>query len=191
MASTTAAASPMSSSLWAFGTRQVVYAAIGAALYGLLSWASNFIPLPSAGNVTFRPAIAVLVMFGSVFGPWVGFLAGALGNTLGDALSPWGLFWNWSLGNGLIGLISGLVANRLGNLREPRTLALAVGFGVAGNLVGMLFASLTEMFTSGIDLNTALIGYFTPAFIGNAVVTIILLPILLVAYSSIAGRLSR
>ncbi|MEN9563901.1 MAG: hypothetical protein RIR73_2145, partial [Chloroflexota bacterium] len=45
------------SSTWEFGTRQVVYGAIGAALYGVFSWASNFVPLPAAGNVTFRPAV--------------------------------------------------------------------------------------------------------------------------------------
>ena len=52
-------------STWEFGTRQVVYGAIGAALYGVLSWASNFVPLPAAGNVTFRPAVAVLIFFGT------------------------------------------------------------------------------------------------------------------------------
>ena len=46
-------------STWEFGTRQVVYGAIGAALYGVLSWVTNVIPLPAAGNVTFRPAVAV------------------------------------------------------------------------------------------------------------------------------------
>src|SRR5689334_13164567 len=29
--------------LWVFGTRQVVYSAVGAALYGVLSWATNVI----------------------------------------------------------------------------------------------------------------------------------------------------
>ena len=33
-------------STWEFGTRQVVYGAIGAALYGVLSWATNFFPSP-------------------------------------------------------------------------------------------------------------------------------------------------
>ena len=67
-------------STWEFGTRQVVYGAIGAALYGALSWATNFFPLPAAGNITFRPAVAVLIFFGVAYGPWVGFLAGLIGN---------------------------------------------------------------------------------------------------------------
>ena len=35
-------------STWEFGTRQVVYGAIGAALYGVLSLATNYFP-PSGG----------------------------------------------------------------------------------------------------------------------------------------------
>ena len=82
------------SGTWEFGTRQVVYGAIGAALYGVLSWATNIFPLPAAGNITFRPAIAVLIFFSIAYGPWVGFLAGLIGNTLGDLLTGWGLYWN-------------------------------------------------------------------------------------------------
>lgn len=178
-------------SVWTFGTREVVYAAIGAALYGLLSWATNVFPLPAAGNVSFRPAVAVLMLFSVVYGPWVGLLAGLVGNTVGDALTGWGLYWNWSVGNGLMGLIPGLVVAMLQSYNKGRDLGLGIGFGLIGAAVGMLFASLTEIVVSGIDMNTALIGYFTPAFIGNAVVIIILLPILMIAYQQIAARQGR
>ncbi len=180
-----------STSNWSFGTRQVVYGAIGAALYGVLSWASNFVPLPAAGNITFRPAVAVLVFFGAAYGPWVGFLAGVIGNTLGDAISGWGFFWNWSLGNGLIGLVAGLVAASLKDYRARADILKAVGFGVLGNAVGLLFASLTEILVGGIDLSTAVVGYFIPAFIGNSVVTAVLLPILLIAFAAVASRRGR
>jgi energy-coupling factor transport system substrate-specific component len=179
------------SNTWEFGTRQVVYGAIGAALYGVLSWASNFIPLPAAGNVTFRPAVAVLIFFGVAYGPWVGFLAGFIGNTLGDAISGWGFFWNWSLGNGLMGLVAGLVMSQITDFRARADIIKAVIYGIIGIAVGMLFASLTEMFTGGIDINTALVGYFTPAFIGNSVVVIVLLPILMIAFAAVASRRGR
>jgi len=178
-------------STWEFGTRQVVYGAIGAALYGVLSWITNIFPLPAAGNITFRPAVAVLVFFGAAYGPWVGLLAGFIGNTLGDALSGWGFYLNWSLGNGLIGLVAGLVASQIKNFRAQGDIIKAVIYGVIGVAVGMLFASLTEMFVGGIDINTALVGYFVPAFIGNAVVTIVLLPILMVAFAAVASRRGR
>jgi energy-coupling factor transport system substrate-specific component len=178
-------------STWEFGTRQVVYGAIGAALYGVFSWATNIFPLPAAGNITFRPAIAVLIFFGVAYGPWVGLLAGFIGNTLGDGLTGWGFYWNWSLGNGLIGLVAGLAMAGISDFKARGDIVKAVGWGIAGIAVGMLFASLTEMWVGGIDLNTALVGYFTPALIGNTVVTVILLPILMIAFAAVAARRGR
>lgn len=178
-------------STWEFGTRQVVYGAIGAALYGALSWLTNFFPLPAAGNITFRPAVAVLIFFGAAYGPIVGFLAGFVGNTLGDLISGFGFYWNWSLGNGLMGLVAGLVSGAINDFKARPDIIKAVGYGLAGIAVGMLFASLTEIITTGIDLSTALVGYFTPAFLGNAVVTIILLPVLMIAFAGVAARRGR
>lgn len=177
--------------IWAFGTREVVYGAIGAALYGVFSWATNILPLPAAGNITFRPAIAVLVFFGVAYGPMAGLLAGFIGNTLGDALSGWGFYWNWSLGNGLIGLVAGLAMPMINDFRARADIIKGISWGVLGIAVGMLFASLTEMFVGGIDFSTALVGYFAPAFIGNTIVTIVLLPILMVAFAAVAARRGR
>ena len=177
--------------LWEFGTRQVVYGAIGAALYGVLSWLTNVFPLPAAGNITFRPAVAVLVFFGVAYGPWVGLIAGLVGNTLGDAITGWGLYWNWSLGNGLMGMLPGLAMAMIADYRSGRSITTGILYGALGIAVGMLFASLTEMFTSGIDISTALAGYFLPAFLGNLVVVAILLPILMVAYQAVAAGRGR
>jgi len=94
--------------LWKFGTREVVYAAIGAALYGVLSWATNWLQLPAVSNVALRPAIVIPIFFGIAFGPAVGFFSGFVGNVLGDALMGWGVFPIWDIGNGLIGLVAGL-----------------------------------------------------------------------------------
>lgn len=178
-------------SIWRFGTREVVYGAIGAALYGLFSYVTNVVPLPAAGNVTFRPAVALLVFFGVAFGPWVGLIAGLVGNTLGDALTGWGLFWNWSVGNGIMGLIPGLAVGLITEYRSGRSIGLGIFYSLLGAAVGLLFASISEIFVSGISVQTALVGYFLPAFLGDAVVIIILLPILMVAYQAIAARRGR
>jgi uncharacterized membrane protein len=122
--------------LWKFGTREVVYAAIGAALYGVLSWATNIIQLPSISLVSLRPAIVIPIFFGVVFGPAVGFFSGFVGNVLGDALTGWGVFPIWDLGNGLIGLVAGLsfaFANRKRSLD-----ALVIVVGAIGVLMTLL-----------------------------------------------------
>jgi uncharacterized membrane protein len=95
---------------WTVGTREVVYMGIGAALYGVLSWLFNgsVFAVPSVSQVALRPGIVIPILFGYLFGPVVGFFTGVVGNTLGDLLSGW-VSPQWSFGNGLIGLISGMV----------------------------------------------------------------------------------
>jgi uncharacterized membrane protein len=100
-----------SSEIWEVGTREVVYMAIGAALYAVLSYVFNgtVIAVPSISQVALRPAIAIPMFFGYTFGPAVGFFTGAVGNMFGDALTGFSLSPQWSIGNGLVGLISGMV----------------------------------------------------------------------------------
>jgi hypothetical protein len=97
--------------MWEVGTREVVFMAIGAALYAVLSFLFNgtVFVVPSVSQVALRPAICIPMFFGYAFGPVVGFFTGAVGNMFGDALTGFGLSPQWSVGNGLIGMIAGLV----------------------------------------------------------------------------------
>jgi len=96
------------SEMFQIGTREVVMMALGAALYGVLAWIFNIVPVPSVSLVALRPVVVIPIFFGFVFGPAVGFFTGAFGNILGDALTGWGVFPIWDLANGLMGLIPGL-----------------------------------------------------------------------------------
>ncbi len=178
-------------SLWGFGTREVVYAAIGAALYGVFSFVTNFLALPAAGNISLRPAVAIPMFFGVAFGPIVGFLSGFVGNLLGDFLSGYGFWWSWDLGNGLMGLIPGLMAYSFKSFKDRSTIIRAEILVVIGVIVGMIVPSLLEIPLSGIDFNTAIVGYFTPAAISNIINGLILVPILMVAYAAVAARSGR
>ncbi|HUH98682.1 MAG TPA: ECF transporter S component [Anaerolineales bacterium] len=95
---------------WEVGTREVVWMAIGAALYAVFSWLFNgtVFVVPSLSQVALRPAIAIPMFFGYAFGPVVGFFSGAVGNIFGDALTGFGLSPQWSIGNGLVGFIAGM-----------------------------------------------------------------------------------
>jgi hypothetical protein len=114
--------------IWQVGTREVVYMALGAALFGLLSWAFNAVPVPAVGNVALRPTIVIPIFFGFAFGPVVGFFTGFMGNVLGDALTGWGVFPVWDIANGLVGLIPGLVMMFKDKSRSLSTL-MWVGVG--------------------------------------------------------------
>ncbi len=116
--------------IWAVGTREVVYMAIGAALYGVLNWVFNTIPMPSVSLVALRPSIVIPVFFGYVFGPVVGFFTGAVGNIIGDFLTGWGVFPVWDIGNGLIGFVTGLVGLFADKRQSLNALTLIVAVGV-------------------------------------------------------------
>jgi uncharacterized membrane protein YeaQ/YmgE (transglycosylase-associated protein family) len=90
-----------------------------------------------------------------------------------------------------MGMVPGLIAATIKDFKARPEIVKAVIWGTIGIAVGMLFASLTEMFVGGIDINTALIGYFVPAFAGNFLVTLILLPILMIAFAGVAARRGR
>ncbi|MGC9396021.1 MAG: ECF transporter S component [Anaerolineae bacterium] len=115
------------SDAWQVGTRQVVYMAIGAALYGVFNYIFNTIPMPSVSQVSLRPSICIPVFFGYVFGPVVGFFTGAVGNILGDFITGWGVYPAWDLGNGLMGLVPGLVMLFADKKRSLNFLTILVG----------------------------------------------------------------
>ena len=178
-------------SLWKFGTREVVYAAIGAALYAVLGVATNLIQLPSAGNVSFRPAVAIPMFFGIAFGPVVGFIAGFLGNIISDLISGYGFWFWWDLGNGLMGLVAGLMAFTFTSYKAQATLIKAELFVLLSVVVGMGVASLSEMWVSGADINTVIFGNFIPAAVANLINGLILVPLLMIAYDAVVSRSGR
>jgi len=244
---------------WEVGTREVVWMAIGAALYAVFSWLFNgtVFVVPSASQVALRPAIAIPMFFGFAFGPIVGFFTGAVGNMFGDALTGFGLSPQWSIGNGLIGFVSGMwmlfsdkkksmdtvlyISGALAvltallfflNRSMPNMLyfdaengvfgdqqislfagiAILVGFalvfgvryffknedvatavtwGMLGNIVGLLFASLSDIVINGLSLPATIVGQFLPAAGPNLIFAAILVPMLVVAYASTRRQSGR
>jgi uncharacterized membrane protein len=239
---------------WEVGTREVVWMAIGAALYAVFSWLFNgtVFVVPSLSQVALRPAIAIPMFFGYAFGPVVGFFSGAIGNIFGDALTGFGLSPQWSIGNGLVGFIAGLallfkdkkksidtvlwISGVLAVLTvvlffmnpsttngmyfaatEPVSLfagltiiigfvivlivrfafgknedvAAAVTWGMLGNILGILFAALSDIFINGFSLVAAVVGEFLPAAGPNLIFAAILVPLLVGAYAAVQKQSGR
>ncbi len=181
----------MNKKMWQFGTREVVFAAIGAALYGVLSFLTNPLLIPGAGNVSVRPGVAIAMFFGVAFGPIVGFIAGALGNIIGDLLSGYGFFPWWDLGNGIMAMLPGLIWLTIVNFRDVKSIVRAEVMVLVGIILGMGLAAISEMWVSGTAFTTTVVENFLPAFITNAIWGLILVPILMVAYSAIQTRTGR
>jgi energy-coupling factor transport system substrate-specific component len=172
---------------WVVGTREVVYMAIGSALYGLFSWLTTGLRIPGPFNSSIRPGVAIPLFFGAAFGPVVGFFTGFVGNIIGDLLSGYGFSLNWSLGNGLMGLVAGLASYAVRKLDNPKAIAIAVGFALLGIIVGIGFASFTDIWAYNLAPD-AVWAEFYPVAITNAIAAIILVPILAIAWESVRGR---
>jgi hypothetical protein len=240
---------------WEIGTRQVVWMAIGAALYAVFSWLFNgtVFVVPSISQVALRPAIAIPMFFGYAFGPVVGFFSGAVGNIFGDALTGFGLSPQWSIANGLIGFIAGLpmlfadkkksldfiliigsalavlavviyLFNRseinqlyFSDTPQPTSLlaglsiiiglvlvlvvrfafgknidlATAVTWAMLGNILGIAFAAISDIWINGYSPATAIVGEFLPAAGPNLIFAAILVPLLVVAYAAVQKQSGR
>jgi energy-coupling factor transport system substrate-specific component len=178
-----------------FSTKQVVAMAVGTALYAALTIPFNFLQIPGVWLVAVRPTVAIPMLFGFVFGPVTGFVSGLLGNTIADAVSFGGFFWNWDIGNGLIGAIPGIayyVIKRT-DWTKAKGLASAVVLAVVASIVGMGFAAATDyIFQIGLNtIEAALLELYSAGFT-DAVNGAILTPILVYAYgTATAGRARR
>ncbi len=176
-------------STWNVGTREVVYMAIGAALYGVLGWATAIARLPGPFNVSARPAVAILILFGGVFGPWVGFFTGVVGNIIIDLVSGYGFSWNWSLANGLAGLIAGLAYTRRQGDELPG-LGSILTWGLIGNFVAFLLSSVLDIWVYGTEVGLVPLQY-VQASVPNALFIVILVPLLYSAYRQMMERSGR
>lgn len=246
--------------IWEVGTREVVYMAIGAALYAIFSYLFNgtVFAVPSVSQVALRPAIAIPMFFGYAFGPAVGLFTGAVGNMFGDALTGFGLSPQWSVGNGLVGMIAGMawlfedkkksintviilsvivaaIATALYFLNRNQAnmmffdpennvfgdqqitlfaglsalvglvlvlvvryvfrsnidVAAAVTWSMLGNLIGIGFAAISDIWINGFSPAVAIVGEFLPSAGPNMIFAAILVPILVAAYSSVQRQTGR
>lgn len=246
--------------IWEVETRHVVYMAIGAALYAIFSYLFNgtVFVVPSLSQVSLRPAIAIPMFFGYAFGPVVGFFSGVVGNMFGDALTGFGLSPQWSIGNGLVGFISGMVflfkdkkksmdtvlyvsgalavlaavmyflnqsmpnmlfydvdngvfgdqqisifagisiiigfvlvaAVRFG-FAKNEDIAAAVTWGTLGNLLGIGFAAISDIWINGFSLSATIVGQFLPAAGPNLIFAAVLVPMLVLAYAAVQRQSGR
>ena len=181
------------SNLWEVTSRTIVYAAIGAALYGVLGL-FDFL-LPGTTNVSIRPAFALVAFFGYAFGPVTGLFVGLVGNAITDQLHGYGFltYWNWSLANGLAGLVAGLAPLYLarwvnGNIRE-RAIGGAIA-GVVGSIIGFLFV-FSDVVLSGTSVGTQLTTAYIPVVIADVITTAILVPVLVYAWEPVKAQLGR
>ena len=178
-----------------FSTKNLVATAIGIALYAALTIPFNVFTIPGVYDVAIRPTVAIPIVFGFIFGPVAGFFSGFIGNILSDQLSFGAFFWNWDLGNGLIGLIPaiGYYVIRKSDWAKTRGLAATAILAIVASVIGIGFSALTDLiFQIGLTTVGAAVAEFIPAAVTDAINGAIIAPILIYTYvRSTAGRARR
>jgi energy-coupling factor transport system substrate-specific component len=176
--------------LWEVNSRTIVYAAIGAALYAVLGL-FNFV-LPGTQNVYIRPAYALVPFFGYAFGPIVGFFTGFVGNIAIDQITGYGAFtaWNWSIANGLAGLLAGIIPVVIGTRFGSNKIVTSAIVAVLATVIGFVFV-FTDIWVFGTDPTTALTGSYVPVVLANVISSVILTPILVAVWGPIQEQIGR
>jgi energy-coupling factor transport system substrate-specific component len=181
------------SNLWEVTSRTIVYAAIGAALYGVLGL-FDFV-IPGTGNISVRPAFAIVTFFGYAFGPLVGLFVGFVGNAITDQLHGLGFltFWNWSLAVGIVGLLAGLAPLYLARWVNGSIRDRAIGGAIASivaTVIGFLFV-FSDIWVGGSSFDSLLVKSYIPIVIADVITVAILVPILVYAWEPVKEQLGR
>jgi energy-coupling factor transport system substrate-specific component len=165
--------------------RHLLLLLVGAALYGIFGWLTSGLKIPGPFDSQIRPGVSIPLFFGVAFGPVVGFVTGSVGNIIIDALAGT-VFWNWSIGNGLMGLVAGFAALRARRAGTPQSLVACVLYSLLGVVVGMAFASVTDLWVRP-DIVRSLddVGNeFFAVTMSNAISAIVLVPLIMLSYQS-------
>lgn len=187
--------------------RQWLAVILGSLVYGGLSWVTDFSTISGAFDGNLRPGVAIPVVFGFIYGPFVGFLVGFLGNLGLDYASGFlgyppdpatgnvlrdlvaGYFLNWQIGNGLFGLIPGLWSRWHHRHDRARDLLGATLVTAIAILAGVTLAAFTDILLFDyVDFKFAIYQELIPIGSVNLINALILTPIILFNYTHLNYR---
>jgi energy-coupling factor transport system substrate-specific component len=155
---------------------------VGSILYSLAIYLTSSIQIPSADNVQLRPGVVIPIICGALFGPIPGFVSGFAGSLLADQTLGWGWWPYWYLGNGLMGLFSGLFRPAHSDYTRLPTVLGVLARAAVGITVGIAIASISERWVTQSSWDDILWVNFLPAFLSDLVNAAILVPIILLFY---------
>lgn len=173
-----------------WNTKTIVAVAIGAALYGVLMvWGS----IPVFTNTNLTSAMIVPVVVGALFGPLPATVALLVGNCLADLIGGWGFWFDWSIGNGVLGLFVGLLpiygADIKNGIFKVKHAVIYTICCVLGNAIafGIVTPVMTALLYSA-DLEITFIQSLAGGLSNTAVLVIIGIPVLVLLSKRYASR---
>lgn len=173
-----------------WNTKTIVAIAIGAALFGVLMvWGS----IPVFTNTSLTSAMVVPVVVGALFGPLPAFATLLIGNCLADLIGGWGFWFDWSVGNGVLGLFVGLLpmygADIKNGIFKVKHAVIYTICCILGNAIafGIVTPVMTALFYSA-DLEITFIQSLAGGLSNTAVLVIIGIPVLVLLSKRYASR---
>jgi energy-coupling factor transport system substrate-specific component len=157
-----------------WNTKTIVGVAVGAALFGVLMVYGS---IRVFTNTSLTTAMIVPVIVGGLFGPLPAAVAAGVGNVIADLIGGWGFWFDWSIGNLVLGLFVGLLPVYGAKINEGVfTVKHAVIYSVLcilGNIIGfgLVTPVLTTVFYSS-ELTITWIQAWS-AIVSNATVLIV------------------
>ena len=182
----------MKSKLGVWTTKSIVTMGLGAALYGVLM-VYGAVPIFTNTNLSF--AMIVPVFVGGLFGPLPAMITCGVGNVIADLIGGWGIWFDWSIGNAVMGLFVGMlplyVADIANGVFKVKHAVIYAILCVVGNMLA--FGVVTPIFSTtlyGQDLNITLMqAVFATA--GNTLVLVVAgIPILVLLSKRAASKMN-
>ena len=163
-----------------WNTMTLVAVAVGAALFGVLM---VFVSFPVFTNTYLTAAMIIPVIVGGLFGPLPAFATLLIGNFVADLIGGWGFWFDWSVGNGVLGLFVGALPLYGARIDEGVfTVKHAIIYAVCciiGNAVafGVVTPVMTSIFYAA-DLEITFIQALASGIANVAVLIIVGIPLL-------------
>lgn len=169
--------------------KRIILTIAAAALSGFFNYLSGkYFILPGSSFIELRPQIVIPIFFGFLFGPIYGFAAGFLGDRLGYAFQGLDLLyaWNWSIGNGFIGMIPGyFYLKKIRKVSTIKDYQLVILLITLASSLPIFFASYIDTLLLDIDYMQSVYTLILPAFITDAIFGFLFIPLMLLAANKI------
>lgn len=163
-----------------WNTKTVVGVAIGAALFGVLMVYGG---VKVFSNTQLTTAMLVPVIVGALFGPVPALVACFFGNVIADLIGGWGFWFDWSIGNGVLGFLVGLLplygADINKGIFNAKHAVIFAIIAILGN--ALAFGVITPIFTLllyGGELTITFMQSLTGGISNVAVLTLLGIPLL-------------
>lgn len=173
-------------------TQTIVTVAIGAALYGVLMVYGG---IPIFTNTYLSTALLVPIFVGSLTGAFPTALALFLGNVIADLIGGWGLWFDWSIGNAVMGFFVGLLPVYGAYVTEGVFKVKHAVIYAITSVIGVLvaFVAVTPLLTMILyagELQTSIAQGFAASITNSIILVVLGIPILALMANRFGARMN-